>query len=439
MSTATPEPQNQDQDQERELERLLDSVLEKIDSTRYPNIEIPFLDALRSEDRNVWWGAVTQLQEFTAGIKDAIVRDSRFLGEIVRMMRSGLGGGSGFYPNFVDQLLVRRAAQLGSADKAIQWLQKVLTTSDATGQLILTLWGVPVESEIQLTDDVKIVPVERLPESEQKQAVIDHAFGVGGRMPTSTLDFEAPKSALVIERRVAPLTYDSSATPQHDDYISTHELLREIALVLTLVGPRVSLPGMLWFTFDDSDFNVWPSSMNSLMEIVPAQFGNNANLDPEEAPEMVRAYLALPADTRQHVRVAIERISQAQRRRSVGDRAVELTTALEALVGDGANNEMTHKVKVRTARYVGGSRDERIINAAIINKTYAIRSKLVHTGRIDENATAAIAGSHFTVSQIVDRALSLCVQLTKKIIMRGEIPDWSLFDITEQPGYSAHG
>ncbi|RQZ86845.1 hypothetical protein DF053_18745 [Burkholderia cepacia] len=175
------------------------------------------------------------------------------------------------------------------------------------------------------------------------------------------------------------------------------------------------------------------------MEIVPAQFGNNANLDPEEAPEMVRAYLALPADTRQHVRVAIERISQAQRRRSVGDRAVELATALEALVGDGANNEMTHKVKVRTARYVGGSRDERIINAAIINKTYAIRSKLVHTGRIDENATAAIAGSHFTVSQIVDRALSLCVQLTKKIIMRGEIPDWSLFDITEQPGYSAHG
>lgn len=55
------------------------------------------------------------------------------------------------------------------------------------------------------------------------------------------------------------------------------------------------------------------------------------------------------------------------------------------------------------------------------------------------NATAAIAGSNFTVSQIVDRALSLCVQLIKKIIMRGEIPDWSLFDITEQPGYSAHG
>ncbi|RDK04479.1 HEPN domain-containing protein [Paraburkholderia lacunae] len=433
MSTPTPEPQ----DDEPELERLLGSALDKIDSTRYPNVEIPFLDALRSEDRNVWWGAVTQLQELTAGIKDAIVRDSRFPGEQVRMMRSGLGGGSGFYPNFIDQLLVRRAAHSGSAEKAIQWLQKILTTSDATGRLILTLWGVPVESDIQLTDGVKIVLVERLPESEQKQIVIEHAYGGGRRMPTSALDFAAPKSALVIERRVTPLTYDGCATPQHDDHISTYELLREIALVLTIDGPRVSLPGMLWFTFDDSDFNVWPSSMNPLMEIMPTQFGDYPNLDPVEAPQMVRAYLALPAGTRQHVRVAIERISQAQRRRSVGDRAVELATALEALVGDGANNEMTHKVKVRTVRLVGGSRDERIVNAAIINKTYSIRSKLVHTGRIDENATDAIAGSRFTVSQIVDRGLSLCVQLTKKIIMRGEIPDWSLFDITEQPGSSA--
>jgi hypothetical protein len=62
------------------------------------------------------------------------------------------------------------------------------------------------------------------------------------------------------------------------------------------------------------------------------------------------------------------------------------------LVGDKTNNEMTHKVKVRTVRMIGGNLEERRRNAAIVNKAYSVRSKMVHTGVVEADATETILG-----------------------------------------------
>lgn len=434
-STVPAEPEDSaesDAPRIQDLDRVLAAALNQIAQTRLPNVEMTLTEAVQSPDIHVWLDAANVIHTLAQGVADALIRDTRFPGAAVRMIRQGMGGASGFYPAFVPQHLIRRLAMLGSSDAAIAWLQKVLSTAEATGALILVLWGVPVDGPVELTEDVSVVPFEAIPESEIKQVLASRGHRDNGLI-ASAIDMSGPSSALMMKRIISPLTYDPDQGPQ-DDSSSTqaYEILNEVATVLTLIGPRVSLGLTTWFTFDDPDFEIWAGRSSQIAEIVPAQFKEYPVLDAAAAQELVQTYLRLPGDLRTHFRVAIDRINQAQRRRNAGDQAVELATALEMLVGDKANNEMTHKVKVRTVRMVGGNLEERRRNAAIVNKAYAIRSKMVHTGVVEAGATESILGERVAVSDIVDMALNLCVQLITALIRRGNIPDWGEFDITEQ-------
>lgn len=205
---------------------------------------------------------------------------------------------------------------------------------------------------------------------------------------------------------------------------------------MTVVGPRVPISAAQWFNFDDPDLDLASilsgTRRSQLLEILPNLPGDYPILDPTEAQHIVQGYLALQGDTQHKVRVALQRLNQAQRRRNVGDRALELSTAFETLLGDDATTEMTHKIKVRSARLVGGPDDVRKKNAAIINKAYEIRSKLVHTGHVDPAKFKIVCGQRMSASDIIDHAVTVCVDLIKIIIRRGSIPNWSIFDITEQ-------
>ncbi|MGH8604334.1 MAG: hypothetical protein ACREXR_16620 [Gammaproteobacteria bacterium] len=272
----------------------------------------------------------------------------------------------------------------------------------------------------------------------QKQWITGHSYFRDRGPIMAMFNFEQPKSALMAARRIEPFTYDPDAEPDltHDEFSQTHELSLDITLALTVVGPRVPISAAQWFTFDDPDLDqasiLSGTRRGQLLEILPKQPGDYPILDPAEAQQIVQAYLALQGDTRRKVRVALKRLNQAQRLHSVGDRALELSTAFETLLGDDATTEMTHKIKVRSVRLVGGTDDVRTKNAAVINKAYSIRSKLVHTGHVDSAGFETVFDQQMNVSDIIDHAVTMCVDLIKIIIRRGSIPNWSIFDITEQ-------
>jgi hypothetical protein len=228
---------------------------------------------------------------------------------------------------------------------------------------------------------------------------------------------------------------DEDSTEHNKEYLKTHDMFSEITLALTAIGPRVPLQVAHWFTFEDSDLqlaNILGSSRSqSLIEILPRFAPNPPPLDPIEGPAVVRAYLALSGITRDVVRVALKRLNQAQRRHDLGDRAVELCTALEALLGDNQKSEMTHKVKSRAARLMGGSVETRRRNAAIIGEAYDVRSSLVHTGRVEEK-TKEIQGETLTRTETIERAINIAINIVKLIIASGSLPTWAEFDVTEQ-------
>lgn len=418
------------------LEKLT-LVCETARAMSFSHQNLSLLDALKSQNINISFDASIKLHDLEDGIKELIIQDERFFGENVRFV-STYNGCSGFYPEFVSGPLIRRALSTDNPAEAINWLLKVLRTTSATGTTTNALWGAPVEREITVMEGVKIVPMEALPDSPNKQWVTEHSFA-GMQSPVmSILSLTAPQSALVTTHNIEPFIIDK--VPEIDDlslnedYLKNYELIKEITLALTVVGPRTVISSSQWFTYDDEDLEqacLFSGRSTHMHEISPNRPSTELALNGAETQEIVPAYIALQGTTRAKVRVALQRLNQSLRRHNVGDRAVELATALEALLGDNGTTEMTHKIKVRSVRLIGGTNNARFRNAAIINKTYVIRSTLVHTGRIDASATDTICGERLPISNIVEEATHLCADIIKIIIRSGSIPDWSKFDIIE--------
>lgn len=416
------------------LRNLLQQIIEQAEGMRFTSRPLGILEALESDDMQVWLEATTSLNDFSKELREAVVRDERFLGDSMRFASTGLGA-MGFYPSLAGQHLVIKALQTKSADAAIAWLKTVLETNETSTKTIQSLWGVPVAEAFDLTPNVQIMPISDLPDTKQRRHLMEPKFRSNPSPLMSMLDHLPFDSALVINHTITPL-YDPETEqefPTANQFLSANDLLKEIALALTVIGPRMAITGIQWIEFDDPDFFFARSGYtNQMLEVLPMRVGEYPPLDATEAKEIVSSYLALDGSTRKLVRVALQRISQSLRRHNAGDAAVELSTALEALLGDNATTEMTHKVKVRAVRLIGGSAEERRRNATIISKTYTARSKLVHTGQVNETDTDTLDGERVPVRRIVDQALLLCVKLVKIIIRRGEVPNWAMFDITEQ-------
>src|SRR5919106_2745049 len=86
-------------------------------------------------------------------------------------MISSLAGATGFQPQFVAPMLLREARRRQSAEAAVAWLQKVLSTERAEGIAVATFWGFTPIAPVTLTDDVHLIPFDSLPRSRQKEAL----------------------------------------------------------------------------------------------------------------------------------------------------------------------------------------------------------------------------------------------------------------------------
>lgn len=414
------------------LDEALDSIVLKLSQWTAPQPMVGFLRAFEGEksnspEREAAW----ELHKYDEEITKLIVADERFLGNAVRMIGT-FNGCHGFYPSQVAGPLLHRAVQCGSSTGAIRWLQKVLSTESASGAYVTALWNVPVDGEVQLTEDVKLVPFAAVPDGPIK-AIVQNAHRRGGLVHT-VLDFHPPSSALVVNYLSKPWLVDAEAKGYVSDYMRVYERINEIILALTAVGPRAPVLAAAWYCLDDPDLNHAVSSGRSgqMMELLPGFRNDWPALDVDLARDVVGQFLRMNAKDKPKVSTALDRLQRALMRHQIGDRAVEIAIALETLLGDTGNSEMTHKVCVRGARFLGGKKDERTRYHIILKRAYDIRSKLVHTG-IQETGSIAVGKGlpKIKAEAVIDEACQLCAKLIRKVLALGAVPDWASFDITD--------
>ncbi len=390
------------------------------------------LDAMKTDPLIFYSQVPLVLNDMSSGIEELITSDPRFLGDTVKIIRT-LNGGCGFYPHFLGPKLLQRTLDTGSASAAIAWLNKVLSTQVAGGKFITALWNVPVPSEVQLTPNVSLVPFDSLSHSKQKTDINNRYFHQESIL--TPLAWQPPSSALVAPYQVGKFLCDLEEKPaEYGEYSLLHESVADITLLLTLIGPRVAIQVGHWFNFDDPDLEfalLGQSRSSQMMEILPKPTEQNCSLlNAEEAIEIISRFNALTSSAKEKIKIATDRLRRALLRHQPADTAVEVSIALEILCGDTQTSEMTHKVKVRAVRLLGGNPSVRERNRTILTKTYDVRSKLVHQGSHDTKPISVL-GMSMEVDAVISEACQLCAELIKTVIRRGAFPDWLHFDIND--------
>lgn len=343
-------------------------------------------------------------------------------------------GSVGFQADPVAQKLLSLALD-HSSQAAVEWLEKVLATKSATGIAVSVVWGLATTSVIQLTDDLSIVPVSELPDSPQKEAMKHW------RLPDTYLGHSPqqysplPTTAIVRTVNIDPLLRDLDKDEERRsaaDGLVSQTMLKDVRMALTLVSSEPLIESIHWFQFDDPDIqhaNLFGGTGSFSHEILPQIFKEGQPLDDDIARSTAKAFLSLSADVKDRILIALARFNQATIRHMPGDKAVELSIALEALLVDD-RGEHTHKVGMRAALLAGGTLEERTHNRSIVSALYALRSALMHSGRTPQKTPVKGKGKTES-SDVVKDGIDIVRTVISTVVESGEIPDWWKLEVAE--------
>lgn len=109
-------------------------------------------------------------------------------------------------------------------------------------------------------------------------------------------------------------------------------------------------------------------------------------IDPAEAQKLTSDFLALSQISRTRLQVPLRHLNRSRRQYTPEAAAIDLRTALEALLASDAGPELTFRVSLLGAWMLGrGDIEERQRIYHRLRKAYGMGSQAVHKGKIKEN------------------------------------------------------
>ena len=347
------------------------------------------------------------------------------------MLQSGIGTRVTFRPDRAAQLLVLNAMK-SDVDSAVSWLADLLENARASGLHVVPLWQLTVGTAMTLTKHIELIPFSLLPLSPMR-AMLEgppDAFSVRWMLPGLLLGRQQPTAALTARKVVDPLFVDAEqeVRPEPDPLPN---MLDDVRLCLSAVGPHPILGPVGWYQFDDADLHIAAAGGIFGMpgEIVPGWLSQPPAFDAHAARTLVPKFLALPAKIRARARIALQRLFQAMLRREPADKAADLSIALEALLTDRQPGEHTWKVSTRAAVVTGWDLQSMLDRRNLISATYQMRSSLVRSGSASERVRVPGRGQQPALA-VCEEATRICAAVIRAIVERGGIPSWAEFDVS---------
>lgn len=197
------------------------------------------------------------------------------------------------------------------------------------------------------------------------------------------------------------------------------DLADDALLCLGLFGPIAPLRIAWWFQPPE-----WAPVMGEIyFSFVPPDgfvrrpFPETAAAD---SANHYAAWRALPESRRDELRVPMQRLNRAMRRANPVDAAIDLGIALESIFLrdlSADRGELTFRLRVRAARWLGTTPDERTRLSTLLAGVYAIRSKAVHHGRVPETKRSR------PTTELLQDGYDLAARALIKLISEGD-PDW---------------
>lgn len=336
-------------------------------------------------------------------------------------------GRVGFHPFMVATDLVRIAFKK-NVMAAIAYFEKLTKLPFADGYIVNLLLGIDIEKSFEILPGFEIVTVDEIPSSNAKEHYLRDSSSWHFNKPHSQM-IEVPKCALIRKIRIEPLITHGENEIELNKSHEIYDAFKEIALLLTIVGPSPVLTSFHWFSFEDGDLQ--GVNLGSVgwfnHEVVPFSFIGNMPKVGTCFSEIVSKYFALNGKIKKRITVALERLNFSLRRRNGGDASLEISIALESIFAEDYG-ENTYKIGLRVALLIGNDFKERERIRSVISAVYKQRSQLVHRGEYKENVT--IKGCQPIKSKdLISEASVYVAKSIEKIVKLGAIPEWNEYEL----------
>jgi hypothetical protein len=319
--------------------------------------------------------------------------------------------------HFQSRNLLKIAVERGPS-AAVAWCHKVHSTERADLRYVAEVYGLQVTELLRLSNGVSLMPLEKLPPSANAKAVQSqfHPRPGSWNMPTTSLPIGATFEVQEVLGSLQSDTGPRQKVPPRSD-----ELERTIR-AFTLVDGAAPVIGLSWLEFVDADLAMAEFGRMQMIPLYEGPLGFFPLDIGTDAIEWVERYLHLAPEVRPRCDIAIERLNLARRRHSPGNKAIEGAICLEALLGPDNNQEITYKLRLRSALLLSTEFDERCKISNDVKEFYRLRSTTVH-GSTSESKTAQKDEACAT------RGMDICAQALRKIVSLNKkfVPeDWEL-------------
>jgi hypothetical protein len=331
--------------------------------------------------------------------------------------------------SFTGEVVVQRMLSLyrdgTSASDAVAWLRRVTAATRVEGGALKLLYGVTCDERVDLAEDIVLLPLAKVPESDTLKWVIDeHHRANDARLMHG---FTAlPGAGLYRAGTLEPLFRTGSPDrPFEQPPTSWFFELDSAALLLALSPKAVAVEVSRWFHCDDRDLDLLvQSGLTRQQEEFYSPFraaSAPTPIEPTAVAGSLTRYRELGVKHQQRITLALQRLLKSRAQLKTGNRAIDLAIALEVLFMNRDQGEHSYKISLRLAQLLGGSLTERRAAFAEARAVYEIRSSTVHTGTTD--GEIKVAGEKRNVHELVEAVDLRCTLAVRKFLEIGKIPD----------------
>jgi hypothetical protein len=286
-------------------------------------------------------------------------------------------------------------------------LQRYLATDVLPFRAIAAVGGIRTDRAYDLGQGIQLVPWNEITPSRTKIA-IDEA-------PSFHRSFYDPVGALVRVVDLPRVHVDLSEARKHFRDIDWSDVA-DLLLCLGLIGHTAPVVLASWLEAPE-----WAPIMAASYSMPfvegPGKVQPFRDADVTEGSHLFATWRGLTDERRVALRVPMERLNSAMRRSEPVDSAIDLGIALESIFLRDGRGGLTYRLRVRAARWLGSTPEERRRLSATAGDLYTVRSKAVHEGRVPD------AVHQRTTRELLEEGYELTARALVALISKGD-PDW---------------
>ena len=331
-------------------------------------------------------------------------------------------------------------------DEAVLAFDRCTEDTPGSFKVIALLEGIKLERKIQVFEGIQLVPLSDS-SSEFPHYVPDLSEGVFGRSVNSL----KRKTLLIVDYSVSPTfhkplgkkisgdlgalikrTFQAEINSEDVSNTDAPKFCGQFCQVLSLACNSPVQIALLWEFIAESElynlYNRRTAGMNGMWaDSNPWRSSAEAEeADIEKAKCLYKNWVKFNSKGSAKLRIAIERWMKSKTPEAPIDQIIDLAIAFEALYLSDTNNELTFKLGVRAAWYLGEDKADRQKLLTKFKDIYKHRSNAVHNGQL--NKTVSFGGEDIHRSKFIKRAQCLCHRSIMKMLKEECFPDSDYWD-----------